>query len=126
MAEFMPLGRLVQRALRGCGRTIGTLSEEELGAYVEEVRLPGRRAAVVNWVRSVLREDPREFQARLRAVRAPALLLWGAADRTVPVELGRRLARELPGARLVELDAGHIPNQECPGAVAGEILKFLP
>jgi len=125
-AELVPLGRLVQRALRGRGRTIGTLSEEELESYAAEVRLPGRRAAVVNWVRAVLREDPREFQARLGSVRAPALLIWGAADRTVPVELGRRLARELPEARLVELDAGHIPNQECPGAVAGEILGFLP
>lgn len=125
-AELVPLGRLVRRALRGCGRTIGALSEEEFGAYVEEVRLPGRRAAVVNGVRSVLREDAREFQARLGSVRAPALLIWGAADRTVPVELGRRLARELPRARLVELDAGHGPHQECPGAVAREILGFLP
>jgi pimeloyl-ACP methyl ester carboxylesterase len=126
LAEIVPLGKLTQRVLRGCGRTIGTLSEEELETYVAEVRGPGRRAAVVRFVRAVLREDAREFQARLGSVRAPALLIWGAADRTVPVELGRRLARDLPEARLVELDAGHIPNQECPGAVAGEILKFLP
>jgi pimeloyl-ACP methyl ester carboxylesterase len=41
------------------------------------------------------------------------------------VSLGRRLSRELPDARLVELDAGHVPNQERPEDVLRLLDDFL-
>jgi len=52
-------------------------------------------------------------------------LLWGIVDTSVPVELGRRLVRDLPDARLYELDAGHVPNQECPAEVLRRVRDFL-
>jgi hypothetical protein len=58
-------------------------------------------------------------------MKAAALLLWGKADTTIPVELGRRLARALPEAKLVEIDAGHVPNQEQPAEVLARIWEFL-
>ena len=70
--------------------------------------------------------DPKEFEARLKSIRVPALLLWGREDKTVPVALGRRLAKDLPDARLVELEAGHVPNQECPEEVLRHLREFLP
>ena len=39
---------------------------------------------------------------------APALILHGIADRVSPIGEGRDLARLWPGARLVELEAGHL------------------
>jgi pimeloyl-ACP methyl ester carboxylesterase len=41
------------------------------------------------------------------------------------VELGRRLASDLPHSRLVELDAGHVPNQERPEEVLRLMRDFL-
>ncbi len=101
------------------------MSEEELDTYIAEIRAPGRPEAVVRTVRDLVPSDTREFEARLRSVRAPSLLLWGAADGTVPVALGRRLAKDLPNSALVELDAGHVPNQECPGEVLRHVREFL-
>ena len=125
VAEKLPLGKMTRWVLRGCYRTVEKLSEEELDTYIAEIRAPRRRAAIVKVVRAVVPPDPGEFEARLKSVRAPALLIWGKEDKTIPVELGRRLAKDLPGARLVELDAGHVPNQECPGEVLRLMKGFL-
>lgn len=45
---------------------------------------------------------------RLRALRAPTLVVHGDADILVPVENGRRVAAAIPGARLLEIEGmGH-------------------
>ncbi len=75
-------------------------------------------------------------------VRVPTLLVIGQADRTavgresVPEEvlatmgrypeLGRRTARAIPGAKLVELaGVGHVPHLEAPERFERELLGFL-
>jgi 2-hydroxymuconate-semialdehyde hydrolase len=125
VAETLPLGKMTRWVLRNSYRTVEKLSEAELDTYIQELRAPGRRAAIIRIIRAVVPPDTTEFVARLRSIRAPSLLLWGTADQTVPVTLGRRLATDLPNARLVELDAGHVPNQERPEEVLRLIREFL-
>jgi pimeloyl-ACP methyl ester carboxylesterase len=112
--------------LRNSYHSVAKLSDAELDSYLEELRAPGRRRAIIQIVRAVVPPDPTEFQSRLKSVRAPALLLWGTHDSTIPIRLGRRLVRDLPDARLVELDAGHVPHQECPEEVLALMREFLP
>ncbi len=126
LVDWIPLGDATRWVLRGSTGTVGRLSDEELDTYIEEIRAPGRRRALVGTLRAVVPPDVREFEARLRTIRAPALLVWGREDRTVPLALGRRLASELPDARLVVLDAGHVPNQERPEEVVRLMRDFLP
>ena len=125
VAGVLPLGKMTRWVLRGSYRTVEKLSEEELDTYIQEIRAPGRRAAIVRIIRAVVPKDPTEFEARLKLIRAPSLLLWGKEDQTVPVKLGRRLATDLPNAHLVELDAGHVPNQERPEEVLLLIRDFF-
>ncbi|GAA3133877.1 alpha/beta hydrolase [Planomonospora alba] len=62
----------------------------------------------------------------LAAVEAPALVVSGAHDLPYFRESARRVAAELPAARLVELPwAGHLPSMERPGEITGLILGFL-
>jgi len=125
VAETLPLGRMARWVLQGSYRTVEKLSDGELDTYIRELRAPGRRGALIRILRAVVPPDTTEFEARLKTIRAPALLLWGRADETVPVKLGRRLVRDLPDARLFELDAGHVPNQELPEEVLKRIREFL-
>jgi pimeloyl-ACP methyl ester carboxylesterase len=125
VAETLPLGKMTRWVLRGSYRTVEKLSNDELDTYIRELQAPGRRSAIIRTVRDVVPRDTTEFESRLKSILAPALLIWGSADETVPVRLGRRLQRELPDARLVELDAGHVPNQECPEEVLRLIRRFL-
>lgn len=56
---------------------------------------------------------------RAKDIKAPTIVLWGAADRVVPAGMGERWTRLIPGARLKSVpDCGHLPQQECPAAVS--------
>jgi len=125
IAEAVPLGKLTRSLLGDSSRILSILSDEEWEIYVQEMQRPGRRRAMVETLRALVPANTAEFEGRLKMIRAPTLLLWGAVDTTVPIELGRRLVRDLPDACLYELDAGHVPNQERPSEVLGRIREFL-
>jgi len=64
--------------------------------------------------------------ARLGEVRVPALVLYGEEDVEDIHAIARRLARELPGARLESIPgAAHVPNLEQPAAFDALALGFL-
>ena len=59
-------------------------------------------------------------------VSAPTLLIWGARDRLIPVELAAEWQRAIPQARLEVIDdAAHVPMVETPSVFAERLLHFL-
>jgi pimeloyl-ACP methyl ester carboxylesterase/quercetin dioxygenase-like cupin family protein len=68
--------------------------------------------------------DP-SLLGRLRDVRIPALVVWGAADRMVPPEHGKAYAEAIPGGqfRLIT-DAGHLPQLETPAELLMVVREF--
>ncbi len=85
---------------------------------------PGARAATLaTFLACVGLPDASDLPAR---VRQPTLVLWGDADRLVPLGLGRRLMVGLADARLAVIPAtGHTPFVERPGLVVDELRGFL-
>ncbi len=83
---------------------------------------PAREAALAT-MRGL--SDPRAVVARLPRVTTPTLLVWGREDRLAPVSAGRRLAREIPQARLEVLTAGHSPAEEAPDEFARVLRGFI-
>jgi pimeloyl-ACP methyl ester carboxylesterase len=62
----------------------------------------------------------------LGGVTAPALVVWGANDRIVPLSCGERYARSLPNARLEIVEgAGHCVAMERPAELTQLIERFL-
>jgi pimeloyl-ACP methyl ester carboxylesterase len=67
-----------------------------------------------------------EVTSRLGALRMPALVVWGEADRIAPAPVGRALADALPPARFHALPAcGHLPTLERPAECAELALGLL-
>jgi len=63
---------------------------------------------------------------RLHRVKQPVLLVWGADDKVVSVDYGRKLAAALSDARIeVVKDAGHYGYLEQPQAFGEHITRFL-
>lgn len=63
---------------------------------------------------------------QLAAIATPADLVWGAADRLVPVAYAERLLAALPAARLTPVErCGHVPQVECPQALRETLLRVL-
>ena len=71
----------------------------------------------------VLLADIRE---RMRAIRVPTLLVWGAADPLVPLRYGEAMQQEIEGARLeVIARAAHVPMWDAPEEFHRVVLPFL-
>jgi len=67
----------------------------------------------------------RRLAPLLREVRVPALVLHGAEDAIVPVDVARQYADALPNARLELVpNGGHLVEYEDPAGIAGRIAAF--
>jgi pimeloyl-ACP methyl ester carboxylesterase len=67
-----------------------------------------------------------ETEAPLARVRAPTLLLWGAADPVLPSTLAHCFARDIANAELVMIPGvGHAPMLELPEQSLAKLLGFL-
>lgn len=88
-----------------------------------EAARPGAVAAALATARG---QHYADLERRYREVRQPTLLLWGDDDLVTPLRYGRRLARELPDARLeVYPDCGHIPMVEAANQTTRDLAGFL-
>lgn len=98
------------------------MTDDVLEGYVRPSRLPGSAAAV----RKMGRDLRRDARLDLSRIAVPTLLIWGEADRVVDLTVGRRLAEQIPQARLEVVEgAGHLPLEEQPERCNRLLLDFL-
>jgi pimeloyl-ACP methyl ester carboxylesterase len=83
---------------------------------------PSQHTDVGSAGRALLQDDPRKD---LGCVRCPALLLWGARDRLVPLADGFEYARRLRAPIRALPAAGHLVVGEQPHECAAILLEFL-
>jgi class 3 adenylate cyclase len=113
----------------GEGRTVdwaapslshSTLYRRAVGALERAGMSP--RMALLTWQASLTQLDVRDI---LGSVRVPTLVLHRKGE-AIPVEFGRELAANIPGARLVELDGvDHYPTVGDTESITGEVEEFL-
>jgi pimeloyl-ACP methyl ester carboxylesterase len=83
-------------------------------------------AALRGLARSYLVLGPRSLWRQAALVRAPTLVVWGAEDRLVPVELAARTAASVPDSRLLVLPGvGHVAQLEAPEITARATLALI-
>lgn len=101
----------------------GSVKQATIDAYYAAFNEPAARTSVHETLRRGL--DVRPLAARATSLRLPTLVAWGSADRVIPVDVGRRLARSIEDARFELLDAGHAPQEERPEELANVVTRFL-
>ena len=68
----------------------------------------------------------RHMQHRLHRIDVPTQLIWGAQDRVVTVEYGRKWQQAIAGAQMVVIDnAGHYPQIEQPDQFVAALERFV-
>ena len=95
------------------------LSEQAVEGFLAG---PALHTDTISAGRALVRDDPR---IDLERVRCPALVLWGARDRQVPVDDAFEYARRLGAPLRTIADCGHLLVGERPGACADAIGAFL-
>src|SRR5207245_10944748 len=95
--------------------------------WVESVRCTLIERASVRRVLGFARAAKRDnLEARLVDLAAPTLIVWGAADRITPLDVGRRFHALLPGSRLLILPGcAHPPRLQHPPASPGRLRRWL-
>jgi pimeloyl-ACP methyl ester carboxylesterase len=102
------------------------ITGDTVRAYAEALRDAAARRALIDTARAIPPDDADALAARYASIAAPTLMLWGRHDTIVPLEIGERLHRAMPGSRLAVIDdAGHLPHEERPEAVLRELEQFL-
>lgn len=117
-------GRGFLRAYLGGSRgKHAAASAQRLEVHLGRFDAPSTRQAAYATLLAML--DARPVVARVPRVQAPCLVVWGRDDPRAPVELGRKLTRELSRARLEVVESGHSPAEDCPDDLARHVLEFL-
>jgi pimeloyl-ACP methyl ester carboxylesterase len=113
---------LRERVLRQGFYDPAFLSAEMLEEFRRSACIRGSTDAIASLLSDAARDEP----IGLSRVSQPVLLLWGEGDRWTNLRLARRLADELPDARLQVVDrARHMVLEERAEEANEAILAFL-
>lgn len=90
---------------------------------------PGGRIAFLSAARNIYLDAPygrNGFYGRLAQLQAPSLFVWGSHDRVIPPAFARHVARWLPAAEQIVLEAcGHVPQVEHSDQTIGLLQRFF-
>lgn len=136
-SAYVGPGRFAERIAAVRSRGLGALADEVIerwfspatiaaaSPFVEQVYACFRAVDPEGYIgccEAILAMDLRESLARIAC---PALVIAGRDDLSLPPEHSRLIAQRIPGARLVELPAAHIPHVDLPQEYAATLREFL-
>jgi pimeloyl-ACP methyl ester carboxylesterase len=94
-----------------------------IDAFYDAFNAPAARGAALAASRAT--QDTRPIIACTGRIQTSTLVIWGNADAVYPAHLGHRLAREIRGAGLELVDAGHLVPVERPERIAELVERFV-
>jgi pimeloyl-ACP methyl ester carboxylesterase len=96
--------------------------EETIDRYYDLLLRAGNRDTFI----AMCNREAEDISSHIKALRMPALVLWGSRDTAVPVQHAEFFQRDIPGSRLIVYDGvGHIPQEVIPDRVAADMRAFL-
>ncbi|MFZ5866381.1 MAG: alpha/beta fold hydrolase [Thermodesulfobacteriota bacterium] len=102
------------------------MSKELEDNFLEQLSYAGYLPALSSMLRNYPLQDLSTEYEKVGQRRTPCLLVWGSADKTIPIENAKRVQAAMPAATLrVVQDAGHGVVFEKPEAVNKLIVDFL-
>jgi pimeloyl-ACP methyl ester carboxylesterase len=103
------------------------VSPQLVDRYFELTLREGNRAALVQRLQAQTldQRDVAASVARIRSLKLPTLVIWGARDRLIPPAMAQRFHADIAGSRLVLFDTlGHVPQEEDAAATAAALRAF--
>lgn len=101
------------------------LAGSKLDAYINPWNGEIGKEMLFQHVRLMLPLYLNSVGSDLKRLTIPVQIVWSEQDNITPLELGRRLAREIPGATLNTITgAGHLILDDAPDAVARLLADF--
>lgn len=103
-----------------------TMTDDIVARYHDLLLATGNRQALLDRMRQLVLQPPEPWLARITA---PTLLVWGEADRMIPVanaaDYQAALRQVQPVALLRLPGVGHLPQEELPAQSLPAVAAFL-
>lgn len=124
--ELIPSEVQARSVLSYCYFDDTLITQEQVQEYAGYFTRREVRVALQETARLIDPERLAPYIKQFPTIMQPCLLIWGRNDKVVPLEIGQRLARELPHSELLIIDrCGHMPQEECPNRIIPAIRRFI-
>ncbi len=115
--------KLVREGLQKSFYDDSKISDERVKYYYEPLKTRNGQLAASE-ARRQFDLDPIENE--LNKINVPTLIIWGAADELIPLEAGKKMNSLIKNSKLVVFEnCGHLPEEEMPEKVIGEMTNFI-
>ena len=86
----------------------------------------GNRQAFIDRAKIDFKLGANSNLEKIKSIKIPTLLIWGAKDNWIPLDNGKRMDSLLPNSKLVVLEnSGHVPMEENPEESLAVLKDFL-
>jgi pimeloyl-ACP methyl ester carboxylesterase len=105
----------------------GAFTPADIERYVEAWSQPGATTAMINYYRALLRQSPKQAEARILPVHAPTRVIWGEHDRYLSPALAEPHRADVPNLeRVIRLpEASHWVQHDEPERVTERLAEFF-
>jgi pimeloyl-ACP methyl ester carboxylesterase len=114
---------LVRKSIEPAFSDADALNDALVNRYFDMLRAPGVRGAILNRSNQTIYSDP---VPRLKAIKAPTLLIWGEQDQMIPSTNAQSYANVLSNSTTVIVPKlGHLLQEEQPEKGLTAVMQFL-
>jgi pimeloyl-ACP methyl ester carboxylesterase len=114
---------LVQKSIEPAFVQADALNDALVNRYFDMLRAPGVRGAILERSNQTIYTDP---VPRLKAIKAPTLLIWGEKDQMIPSTNAQSYANVLSNSTTVLIPKlGHLLQEEQPEKGLAAVMQFL-
>ena len=118
--------RVVTTVLKISYAQPGRITQAQIAAYAAPLNDKNGKYALSQMAKQAIPGNIKQIIAQYPNIKVPTLILWGDNDRVIPLRIGAMLRDAIPNSELrIISSAGHIPQEEQPGATVCEMRKFL-
>lgn len=122
LANVLPR-QVIESSLRNVYGDPSKITTELIDRYYELALRAGNRASLVA---RFSQNKAGEFEAQIKRIQQPTLIVWGALDRLIPPENAEKFHRDIADSRVVMFDKlGHVGHEEDPGVTVAAAQTFL-
>jgi pimeloyl-ACP methyl ester carboxylesterase len=90
------------------------------------LRISKKNAWVINRAIDSMRTRKDATDNMLPQLKMPVLIVWGAADRVIPLEQGETMHRLVPQSELVvTFGCGHMAPVQCTALIGPKVVEFV-
>jgi pimeloyl-ACP methyl ester carboxylesterase len=114
---------LVRKSIEPAFSDADALNDALVNRYFDMLRAPGVRGAILERSNQTIYTDP---VPRLKAIKAPTLLIWGKQDQMIPSTNAQSYANVLSNSTTVLVPKlGHLLQEEQPDKGLTAVMQFL-